>query len=384
MALAGVGALLPVIHVVLLQDARRAEGAQAAATDRILHLLRRVPVSEHPSPYLRMEGAPRLPQPEGVGGGPHQPQVGKHVGHDGLARLNPRPQTRLHIGTHPRLVVLDQSIGWVRRVIGMDHLHTMPVLKRHLPAPEFLPANTRPLSYPYPEGRDVSPTEMVPVPNKALGRELPVAGHNPLVQAWEHLNAAFVPVEEGIQVPSCLAQVLAKRRRVGVEGGEQQPLVAVQLGHRGQTPLIRVQLAVISLLEAGHGNQLTVGPVGPAMVGAHEAGGVARVGPAYPVPAVATHVQEGVYLAPAVTGHHHRVLTHIGGEEVTRLRYLALVSQEEPALGEDFLHLLLVNLFLDENPLVYQTYISVNQSPNVRGHTNLRHPVLGLYRYSTM
>jgi hypothetical protein len=48
----------------------------------------------------------------------------------------------------------------------------------------------------------------------------------------------------------------------------------------------------------------------------------------------------------------NRVLAHVSAEEVVRLRNLRLVAEEEPAAGEDFLQLLLVDFRVGINAAV--------------------------------
>ena len=111
----------------------------------------------------------------------------------------------------------------------------------------------------------------------------------------------------------------------------------------------------------GNGGELAVGAEGPAVVGADECAGVAVVGAAQAVAAVAADVQEGVYLALPVAGDQHRVLPHVGGEEVAWLGDLGLVAQEQPAAGEDLLQFFLVYVLSAEDAGAYETAIEVDQ-----------------------
>ena len=190
---------------------------------------------------------------------------------------------------------------------------------------------------------------MVGVAGEVLGGKLPVAWHHPLVHPAEDLDSALAPVEEGVQIPSHLTKVFLQGRCIRVEGGEHQPLIALQLGHGNETPLGGVQLVVVGFLQAWHGNELPVGAVGPAMVGADERGGVAGVSTANPVATVAAYIEESVDSAVLSARHQHRVFTHVGGEEVARLRDLGLMAQVKPAAGENLLQLLLVDVLFDED-----------------------------------
>src|SRR2546423_3857556 len=128
---------------------------------------------------------------------------------------------------------------------------------------------------------------MIAVPGKVLRRELPVARHNEFVHAANDLDATLVPVEESIEIPGHFAEILAQRGRFWIEGGEPQALVAVELRHRNEAPALAVQFAVIGLFEIRDPSQLPVIAIGPAMISAGKTGGIAGLGAAQPVAAVA-------------------------------------------------------------------------------------------------
>ena len=86
---------------------------------------------------------------------------------------------------------------------------------------------------------------------------------------------------------------------------------------------------------------------------------------------MAADIQKGVYLALAVAHHQDGVLAHIGGEEVARLWYLALVAQKQPATREDALQLLLVDLRLDEDAAANQPALGIDQTGDVYPHWTL-------------
>src|SRR3954470_14832452 len=97
-----------------------------------------------------------------------------------------------------------------------------------------------------------------------------------------HLWVATIsmPPDESVEIPGHLAEIVAQGRCLGVERGEDQALVAVELRHRNQPPPVAIQLAVIGLFEVRNAGQPPVIAVGPAMIRAGEAGGVAVLGPA--------------------------------------------------------------------------------------------------------
>jgi len=60
-AASGTRALLPVVHVVLLEHARGAEHARPDASNGVFHLGRRGLVGVHPRPDFGLVGAARMP-----------------------------------------------------------------------------------------------------------------------------------------------------------------------------------------------------------------------------------------------------------------------------------------------------------------------------------
>src|SRR6266404_993075 len=64
-AAAGAGAFLPVVHVVLLEGARRAEPAHTGQADRFLDMGRGGLVGVDPGPHLGLVRAPRVPDAKG-------------------------------------------------------------------------------------------------------------------------------------------------------------------------------------------------------------------------------------------------------------------------------------------------------------------------------
>src|SRR5215469_1174358 len=208
-------------------------------------------------------------------------------------------------------------------------------------------------------GESITPRGVVAVAAKIFGRKFPVARHDPFVHAADDLDAALATVEERIQVPRHLAEILAQRRCLRVKGGEQQSLVAVELRHRGEAPALPLQFAVIGFLEIRYPYQPAVIAVGPAVKGAGEGGGVADLGAAQSVAAMPADIQKGMHLARRVAHDENWVFTHVSGEEIARPRDLALMAQKEPAAGEDPLQFLLIDLGLDEDAATDQALLGI-------------------------
>src|SRR5215831_1156467 len=211
----------------------------------------------------------------------------------------------------------------------------------------------------------------------ARGGGLPVGvtRDHALVHPADHLNAALTAIEEGVEVPGHLPQIVQEWRGRGIEGGEEQPLVAGELGHRDQPPLLPLQLPIIGFLQGGHPHQLAIVAIRPAMIGTGEGRGIANIGSAQPVAAVAADVEKGADLPRAVPHHQDRVLAHGGTEEVAGVGDLALVAQKQPAAGEDLRQLLLVDLWLDKDAPADQAALGIHQTPWVRHHATSPYPV---------
>src|SRR4051812_33113640 len=89
---AGLGAFLPIIHVVLLEGAGRAETAYAGEAERLFDLARGRLVDEYPGPHLGPAGAARLPNPEGPRGAPQQREIREYGGDDRVDQPDARPE----------------------------------------------------------------------------------------------------------------------------------------------------------------------------------------------------------------------------------------------------------------------------------------------------
>jgi hypothetical protein len=118
---------------------------------------------------------------------------------------------------------------------------------------------------------------------------------------------------------------------------------------------------VISFFEIGHSYEAAVIAVGPAVISAGEARGVACVGAAQPIAAVPADIEKGAHPAAGVADHQNRVLTHVSGQEIAGLRDLALVAQIEPAAREYPLQFLLINLRLDKDTAADEAVAVVDQ-----------------------
>ena len=209
---------------------------------------------------------------------------------------------------------------------------------------------------------------MIGVAAEIFGRELPVARHDPFVRA-DHLDPALTAVEESVEVPGHLAEVFAQGRRLRVEGGEQQSLVAVQLRNRHQPPVLALQFAAVEFPQIRHPDEPAVIAVGPAVIRAGKARGVAAIGAAQPIAAMPADIEKSARPAVTVAHHENGVFAHVGSQEIAGPRDLAFVAQEQPTSSENPLQLLLIDLRLDKDAAADQTITIVDQSAHFSGHS---------------
>ena len=87
---------------------------------------------------------------------------------------------------------------------------------------------------------------------------------------------------------------------------------------------------------------------------------------------MAAEIQKGMHLASSVTHHQHRIFAHICGKEITGVRDLALMTQKEPAAGENPLELLLIDVLFNEDAAIDQSVIVVDQTSHIYRHLALR------------
>src|ERR1700732_778785 len=191
---------------------------------------------------------------------------------------------------------------------------------------------------------------VVAVAAEILRREFPVARDQPFLDAAQYFGAALaaIPaVESEVEIADKIAEVLEKGRCRGVPAGPHRALVDAQLRDFDQTPLRLVELLVVGLAERGHADQLAVGSIAPAVIGAGEDRRAALVVAAPLHAAMAARIEEDMDLAGPVAAQDHRFLAHPRDEEIPRLRDLALMADEQPGAREEPLQFFAVDLLLD-------------------------------------
>src|SRR5215472_2587575 len=91
-ASAGLGAALPIVHVVLLKRAARSEHTGSREADRLLDLGRRRPVCIDEGPAFGLVGTTRMPDAQSTRGRPQDRQIRKDRGSYRIAATDARPQ----------------------------------------------------------------------------------------------------------------------------------------------------------------------------------------------------------------------------------------------------------------------------------------------------
>ena len=283
-------------------------------------------------------------------------------------------------GDHRRVLV-GGGEGRIVRAQERDH-GVSAVRKRHVEPARLIAL--RHVAAPLPARPDADHVHravahaMVAVAGEILGRELPVAGHPPLVDPPDHLGTALPPVprvEEEIEVELVAAEVVEERWRPAVPGRPDRPLVVHHLGDLDEAPLAPVELLTVGVLREGHAHQRPVRPVAPPVVRAQELHGVALVVAADLHATVPAGIQEDTDPPGAVAAEDDRLLAHRRHGVVARLEDLALVADEEPGPGEDLLQLLPVDLLAHEDLPADDPGVHVDQRLQIleprAGHTPL-------------
>ena len=106
---------------------------------------------------------------------------------------------------------------------------------------------------------------------------------------------------------------------------------------------------MIGFFEIGYADQLAIGGIAPAMIGAGEDWGIALIVAADLHALMPTGVQEHVDRLLPVPAQEHRFLPHTRHKVVPGFGNLAFMADEQPGAREDPLHLLLVDVFIDED-----------------------------------
>src|SRR6266851_4811482 len=116
---AGAGTLLPVVHVILLKGARRAEAPHPSQPHGLLDLGRGRFIHIDPGPELDLVGSPWVPDAERARGRAEERKVGKHRADDGINHTVSETQARLHLQADGLLVGQDGGHRRIRDGFGV-------------------------------------------------------------------------------------------------------------------------------------------------------------------------------------------------------------------------------------------------------------------------
>jgi len=221
---------------------------------------------------------------------------------------------------------------------------------------------------------------VVHVAAKLFSGELPVAGDNPLLNAAHHGGARLGAVEHGVHIGRGVAQIGLEVGGLGIPICEDQALVGFH-ARLQRTPVGFVEAAIAFFLVTKgafferHVDQVAGDVIGPAVVGAGEGLGVARIGAANAHATVAALVEEDFDAAVFLAHHDHRVFTHVGGHVVPGLGDVGIVPKQQPGATEDALELELVQFLVGVNARVDQALVLIDQCADglVRPATLERH-----------
>src|ERR1700758_829362 len=127
----GLGAALPIIHVVLLERARRAEAPHSGQPERLLDLRRGRLVDVNPRPHLGLVRPARVPNSKSARGSSEHREVREHRTDDRLYSAQTRTEALCHLRSNLFLIGQDLGNGWVGDRVGADPDDRMAIAGRH-------------------------------------------------------------------------------------------------------------------------------------------------------------------------------------------------------------------------------------------------------------
>ena len=210
---------------------------------------------------------------------------------------------------------------------------------------------------------------VVGVAKEVLRGELPVRREYPFVHA-DHLGTARPPVtaiHHLVEMVDRIAKIRQEIRSGRVPGRPYRAVIHRQFRDFDQRPLVAIQRALVQRAVQRHALQPAIGGVAPGMVRADEQRGVALFVAAYLHAAMPAGVQEHVHRAGPVAAQDHQLLAHAGDEEVAGIGDLALVPDEQPGAGEQFLQFLAVKFRRHEDLAADRAVLQVDHPVDGQG-----------------
>ena len=168
------------------------------------------------------------------------------------------------------------------------------------------------------------------------------------MRAGQDHHAGLGLVEDQVEIPLHVAEIIVQADGVLVETGEDEPAERFDARHLDQPPLLAFEFAVIGFPELRHADQPTAIVVRPAVVGTRERLGVAAVQATQARPAVPAGVEEDAQPAVRVAYHEHGFFAHGVRHEVARIGQLRVVRDVQPATAEDARLLVFVHVCVHE------------------------------------
>src|SRR5262245_11689062 len=272
-----------------------------------------------------------------------------------------------------RRVLVGRRDGRVVRTEERDHRVTQ-LGKRHVEPPGLVAlAHVASSLTARPDADHVHGTmadAVVAIAREIFGGKLPVARHQPLVDAADDLGAALAPVpgvEEQIEIELVAAEILQESRRRCIPRRPDRALVVLDLRDLDEAPARAVQLRAVRLPRVRHAHERAVGPVAPPVIGAHELDRVALVVAADLHAAMPARVEEHADLRRAVATEDDRLLAHRRDEVVARPRDLTLMAEEKPRPCKYSLQLLPVEILTHEDLPADDPPVDVDQAVETSG-----------------
>src|SRR5208282_4644086 len=302
--------LEPVLAVILLEDATRAEGAQHAKTDGFLDFRRRLAIHQRPSPYLYFAGSARMPHAHRLDH--REKRKGRKNGHvpaknlrgawlaNPLGRLSCR---RSHVPCcRDRAVDGLGCITWFSEKAGPMSVAGAELSSDCRQASQCRVGSLRQLRD---QRRQMAVVGVIHVGAELLGRELPIALEHPSMHPADHLGAAGGSIEISVDIPEHVAEIFAQGRSVLVPVAEDQSVYFLYARHLQRPPLTFVEFVAVAVFLVRDRYEVAADVVAPAVVRAGKRARVAAVRAADAHPAMTALVQERAYRSVFLPDHQH-------------------------------------------------------------------------------
>ena len=186
---------------------------------------------------------------------------------------------------------------------------------------------------------------------QVLDQHFPVA----IVHVAENAAGDFQPagrraIDHVVDGRKAFAEILLEVGPDIAHLGEHEAAVILHMPHAGNAliGLALLKTGMLVALAQWDREQRTIGLERPGVIGAtEELAGVAAGVDGDARALVRAAIVEDVDLAVGVANHEHRLLADGGAEIVARVRHLAIVSDIDPGVGEQVLHLQVEDFLVD-------------------------------------